>query len=55
MARPLMWGKPLDASLVIRMTSQLKKRLSELAVEDRRYLGDYVRMVLEDHVDRKQK
>lgn len=55
MGRPPLGKKPLDASLVIRMTGQLKKRLEELAEDDRRTVGDYIRVVLEDHVEGKRR
>ena len=40
----------MDAQLVLRLSAELKADLEWLALEDRRPTGDYVRMVLEDHV-----
>ena len=39
-----------SATLRIRITPELKGRLERLAVDDRRTVSDYVRLVLEQHV-----
>ncbi len=47
--------KLLTAPYLLRMAPGLKKALEVLAKADRRGLGDYIRVTLEDHVARKRK
>jgi len=44
-----------STSIFIRLTESLKASLQELADKDRRTLSDYVRTVLEDHVEKQEK
>jgi hypothetical protein len=45
----------LTAPYVLRMTPKLKADLTALAKKDRRGLGEYIRVILEDFVDGKLK
>lgn len=42
--------EPMDANITVRMTRDLYDRLVSLAASDRRRIGEYVRIVLEDAV-----
>ncbi len=44
--------KELESLVTIRMSKDLRDRLKKLAVKDRRTLSDYVRLCLEDLVER---
>lgn len=47
--------KGISPVLTLRMPDDLLKTLREMAEKDRRSLSDYVRIVLEDHVQAKGK
>ncbi len=44
----------VEARLSVRVAPHLKTRLARLAEQERRSLADYVRLVLEDHVDKEK-
>ena len=47
--------KKYDDLIMIRMTSELRKRLEQLAADDRRTLAEYCRLILEDYAEPKRK
>jgi hypothetical protein len=46
---------PKDAVVSYRMPSELKAALQKLADADKRKLGPYIQIILEEHVERLQK
>jgi predicted transcriptional regulator len=44
----------LDATLTIRLNSELKRRISQAARRDRRGVGDWMRLVLEEAVEKRK-
>jgi predicted DNA-binding protein len=47
--------KPMSATVLIRMSGELKVDLKKLSAENRRKLAEYCRLVLEDHVKTKKR
>jgi predicted HicB family RNase H-like nuclease len=47
MARP----KKTDGQIGVRVSKVLREALERLAAKDRRSLSEYIRLVLEDHVN----
>lgn len=43
-----------DATLIVRMGAALRRRVEALAKRDRRLLSDYIRLALEEHVERRR-
>lgn len=43
-----------ESRLSVRVPPKLKRRLNQLAKDDRRKVAEYVRLVLEDHVASKE-
>lgn len=41
-----------DATVIVRVGAALRRRVEALAKRDRRLLSDYIRLALEEHVER---
>ena len=58
MARPRKEANHLSAAVTVHMTPELRARLAAAAEEERRKLGDYARLLIEDAMndrDRRRK
>ncbi len=44
-----------ESQVMVRLSKELKKRLQQLANKDYRTLSNYIRMVLEEHAQKRRK